>query len=360
MNHIELFAGIGGFRQAMNLIQNDFGLNFDCLGFSEIDANAQKTYLANYPSAAHEYAMGNIVKFNENSGNTLQDWHIDLLTGGFPCQAFSMMGKQKGFEDERGQMFFQIHHILKRKIDDGDPIKFVVLENVKALKTHNKGETLKHIISMLQGLGYSTYYDILNASDFGQAQNRNRVIIFATMLKEPIEFSAENISKALYLADLSKVSITLQQSVLDVLDKSVDSKYYLSDKLKKTILSDGSGNFKSKSEINQLIARPLTATMHKMHRACQDNYYSDGFINADDPIKYLETFFTKEELQSQPIRKLTPEEAFALQGFPKEFATNARNHGVCNGALYKQAGNAVSVNMIYAVLYYLFIYLNLK
>lgn len=360
MNHIELFAGIGGFRQAMNLIQKDFGLDFHCLGFSEIDAKAQQTYLSNYPEAASEFAMGDIVSFNEHNIDVLKNWHIDLLTGGFPCQAFSMMGKQRGFEDERGQMFFQIHNILQQKIADNDPVRFVILENVKALKTHDKGKTLKHIISMLEELGYHVFYDILNASDYKQAQNRNRVIIFATLANDNIPFSSDIIKNTFSEAYDSKWSIFAQVSVLDVLEKDVDTKYYLSDKLKKTILADGSGNFKSKSEINQTIARPLTATMHKMHRACQDNYYSDGFINALDPVKYLENTFTKDELQQQPIRKLTPEEAFNLQGFPKGFATRARENGVCNGALYKQAGNAVSVNMIYAVLYYLFIHLNLK
>lgn len=100
--------------------------------------------------------------------------------------------------------------------------------------------------------------------------------------------------------------------------------------------------------------------MHKMHRACQDNYYSDGFIHSDDPIGYLNQTFTKEELARQPIRKLTPHEAFALQGFRPQFVDNAQAVKVCDGSLYKQAGNAVSVNVIYAVLYYLFIHLKLS
>ena len=134
--------------------------------------------------------------------------------------------------------------------------------------------------------------------------------------------------------------------------KTVDAKYYLSDKLKPTILADGSANFKSKSDINQLIARTLTASMHKMHRACQDNYYSQDFIDSHGAINHV-LDYTKEQLAKLSIRKLTPQEAFMLQGFPAEFATIAQNARVANGALYKQAGNAVSVNVIYAVLYYL-------
>ena len=145
----------------------------------------------------------------------------------------------------------------------------------------------------------------------------------------------------------------LQSTVADILEVNVHPKYYLSDRLKPTILADGSQSFKSKSEINQLIARPLTATMHKMHRACQDNYYSDGFIKSANKQDYLSKEYSKEELASQQIRRITPEEAFLLQGFRRDFVENARLQGVSDTSLYKQAGNAVSVNVIYAVLLYL-------
>ena len=138
----------------------------------------------------------------------------------------------------------------------------------------------------------------------------------------------------------------------EILSADVAKKYFLSERIKPTLLADGSANFKSKSDINMSIARPLTATMHKMHRACQDNYYSQDFIESHGKVNPVKTM-TKEELAKLPIRKLTPEEAFMLQGFPSEFAVNGRNAGVADGALYKQAGNAVSVNTIYAVLYYL-------
>ena len=137
-----------------------------------------------------------------------------------------------------------------------------------------------------------------------------------------------------------------------VIKGEVEAKYYLSEKIKPTLLSDGSAGFRSNSEIDQVVARPLTATMHKMHRACQDNYYSDLFIQSNGEDRPSERM-TKEELSRIPIRKLTPKEAFMLQGFPQNFADNAGHARVANGAMYKQAGNAVSVNTIYAVLYYL-------
>lgn len=354
MKHIELFAGIGGFRKAMDCIQRDFGFPFECLAFSEIDMNASKTYKANY-DVSGEIEMGDIVEFNSDMSR-YAELDFDLLTGGFPCQAFSMMGKQKGFEDDRGTMFFQIEKILEFKKP-----RYVVLENVKNLISHDKGNTFKEIKRRLETLGYHVYFDVFNTADFKLAQKRSRVIVFATTksLGDTFVFNAETV-RATFLKNLDMCSSILKQdNVLDVLSKHVPLKYYLSERIKPTLLADGSKNFVSKSEINQLIARPLTATMHKMHRACQDNYYSDGFINSNNPVNYLEQIFTKEELAQQPIRKLTPHEAFALQGFDSAFVDNAQKVKVCDGALYKQAGNAVSVNVIYAVLYYLFIHLNI-
>jgi DNA (cytosine-5)-methyltransferase 1 len=173
-------------------------------------------------------------------------------------------------------------------------------------------------------------------------------------------FSEDKIKEVFEANKNRFLSLSIQHNVMDVLEKQVQDKYFLSERIKPTLLADGSKNFVSKSEINQLIARPLTATMHKMHRACQDNYYSQYFIDSPDPIRYLERNYTKEELAMQPIRKLTPSEAFALQGFPKDFVTNAQAAKVCDGALYKQAGNAVSVNVIYAILYYIFVNQNIQ
>lgn len=355
MKHIELFAGIGGFRKAMEGIENDFSIPFQCIGFSEIDANASKTYRANFNTET-EVEMGDIVEFNSDMSR-YDNLDFDLLTGGFPCQSFSMMGKRLGFNDHRGTMFFQIEKIIEKKKP-----RFVILENVKNLLTHDKGRTFREIVARLQSLGYKVFFDIFNSMDYRLAQKRSRLIVFATNIDLPSDFVFTNESvNAVFAKNIKKFkSLMIQASVLDVLARSVPQKYYLSERIKPTLLADGSKNFVSKSEINQIIARPLTATMHKMHRACQDNYYSDGFILAEDPVAYLEQRFSKEELALQPIRKLTPQEAFALQGFPKEFVANAQAERVCDGALYKQAGNAVSVNVIYAVLYYLFVHLKLK
>jgi len=356
MKHVELFAGIGGFRRAIDLIGKDFNTPVKCVAYSEIDQYANKTYEANY-NTLEELVIGDIVEFTSKLENIKNLPYFDLITGGFPCQSFSMMGNQNGFNDIRGNVFFNIISIIKEKKP-----KFILLENVKNIITHDSGNTFKVVKDEIQKAGYKHfYYDIFNTVNFGLAQKRNRVFIFATNVDLPDDFKFDEKSVIREFNRITEeTSLVKQRTIFDVLEKEVDKKYYLSETLKPTILSDGSKNFKSKSEINQMIARPLTATMVKMHRACQDNYYSDDFINSKNPHEYLEQKFSKIEQSKHNIRKLTPIEAFLLQGFEGEFVKNAEKNGLSNHQLYKQAGNAVSVNTVYAVLHYLFISNNLK
>lgn len=349
MKHLELFAGIGGFRMAFDILGKDQNIPIQCIGYSEIDSFAQKTYTSNYNTDG-EIILGDIVSFTSNKKNIETLPNFDILTGGFPCQSFSMMGKQKGFNDVRGNVFFNIIEILKIKKP-----KFVLLENVKNLITHDKGNTINIILKEIENIGYKNiFYSVLNTENFGLAQKRNRVFIFATTENLPFNFEFGEQEIIQNFKNI-KTSLLNQKNILDVLDKEVEEKYYLSSTLKPTILANGSKKFKSKSEINQLIARPLTATMVKMHRACQDNYYSHEFLNSEKPLEYLKQKFSKEEQEKHRIRKLTPHEAFLLQGFNRNFVDNAIKNGVSNHQLYKQAGNAVSVNAVYAVLHYLFI-----
>jgi len=347
MRHLELFAGIGGFRQAIDLVCHDHGMLSECVGFSEIDSKAHLTYCINYKTSG-EVDMGDIVAFTSDVEKIQGLPDFDLLTGGFPCQTFSMMGEQAGFQEERGQMFFRIMDIIKVKAP-----KYVLLENVKNLINHDKGNTIKRIVSELKSAGYTVHLDVFNTNDFGLPQTRNRTLIFARRdEKTDFEFSKELVKQCFHEIKRDRCSLKFYESTIEILDKNVEPKYYLSERIKPTILSDGSAGFKSNSEIDKKIARPLTASMHKMHRACQDNYFSDLYINSNGKNR-PSTWMTKEELSKIAIRKLTPEEAFKLQGFPAEFASNSRAVGVANGSLYKQAGNAVSVNTIYAVLHYL-------
>lgn len=347
MKHLELFSGIGGFRMAMHYIEADGLIGFENIAFSEIDPSANRTYAANYDTSG-EIEIGDISSFTANSNNIRNLPNFNFLTAGFPCQSFSMMGNQEGFKDNRGQLFFRIMDVVRVKKP-----KYLLLENVKNLYTHDKRRTFRRIIQELKDQGYYIFHDIFNSADFGLPQTRNRVVIFATLEEVPLNFTFSSDEVRAHFQRCRKdMSISQFETVLDILEKEVPQKYYLSERIKPTILSDGSGGFKSKSDINQLIARPLTASMHKMHRACQDNYYSTDFIESNGLINPVLTH-TKEELAQLPIRKLTPSEAMMLQGFPADFAEKASRLGVSNGALYKQAGNAVSVNTIYSILHYL-------
>jgi DNA (cytosine-5)-methyltransferase 1 len=351
MRHLELFAGIGGFRHALDLLAKDEIMPFDCVGYSEIDNKAKDTYRANYDTTG-ELDMGDIVQFTSNVENILNIEDFDLLTGGFPCQTFSVMGGQAGFNEDRGQMFFRIMDIISVRHP-----RYVLLENVKNLCRHDNGRTYNRIRQELEAEGYNVFSCVFNTANFHLPQTRNRVLIFATTEDVPVHFEKEFTSEriqACFDEVYTKLSVSHYSNTIEILAKHVDEKYYLSERIKPTLLADGSANFKSKSDINQLIARTLTASMHKMHRACQDNYFSQDFIDSDGKINHV-TDYTKEQLATLKIRKLTPEEAFMLQGFPANFVSNARKAKVADTALYKQAGNAVSVNVIYAVMYFLIV-----
>ena len=229
------------------------------------------------------------------------------------------MGKQQGFTDERGTLFFTIERILKKHKP-----KVIVLENVKNLLTHDRGKTIKRMLEILEDkLNYKVYYDVLNTSDYGLPQTRRRVFIVGFLIEE----FGEELNTFTFPSPEK-----LNETVFDLLDENVDKKYFLSHKILPTILSNGSKNYYSKSEINLKIAKPLTATMHKMHRANQDNYYED-IVNRN---KFEDTV----EKRISTIRRLTPNECRKLQGFPNNW-----KYVVSDTQLYRQFGNAVSVNV---------------
>ena len=163
---IDLFAGIGGFRIASQAARGK------CVFTSEWDEHAQKTYFANFG----EFPFGDISK--EETKQFIPTG-FDVLCGGFPCQPFSHAGLKKGFEDTRGTLFFDIVDILNRNIEKKKPIKVVFLENVKGLKSLDKGNTLKKILEVLDELGYNVSCEVLNSKNFGLPQNRERIFIVA-------------------------------------------------------------------------------------------------------------------------------------------------------------------------------------
>lgn len=353
MRHLELFSGIGGFRRAFDLLTSDGIMPFESIGYSEINERAALTYQICYKPQQNELAIGDIVKFTTDIEAIRSLAPVDIITGGFPCQAFSMMGLKQGFKEDRGQLFFRITDIIDA-LGDQKP-RYLLLENVKNLQSHDKKNTYKRVRQELEARGYTVREDIFNTAHFGLPQKRSRIYIFATSEDLPNGFMfdfSENRVLDCFKEHQSRFGGLQFNSVLDILEKDVDPRYFLSAKVKPTILSDGTAGYRSKSEINQFIARTLTATMHKMHRACQDNYYSQDFIASHGKKNPVLTM-TKEQLAGIDIRKITPEEAFMLQGFPREFVTQARAAGISDGALYTQAGNAVSVNVVYAIMQYL-------
>lgn len=334
----DLFAGIGGFRYACEKAFKKNKIKNLSVGWSEIDKYCQITYRSNY-SLNNTYFIDDIKKITANNTNFCNQYNynslkkknfiknnlcdFDLLFAGFPCQSFSTMGKQQALNDERGALFFDIAAILHSKKP-----KYFILENVKRLLTIDDKKTFKTIISILQKENYDVSWWLLDSKDYGVPQTRRRVFIYGSLKKNNNNFPIDPPS-------ISKKIITTKS----ILEKNTESKYILSKKILKTILKDGTGGYYSKSEIDLEIARPLTRTMVKMHRAHQDNYYSNKFINNEKKLKW--------------IRKLTPLEALRLQGFSDKFYHNAKKNNISDTQLYMQAGNSVTVNVVEAILNHL-------
>ena len=207
---------------------------FQCVGFSEIDDKAKKTYKTVYKTDG-EFDIGDIVNFTSNKKNIKALPSFDLLTGGFPCQTFSMMGKQRGFNEDRGQMFFRIMDIVDQKAP-----KFILLENVKNLYTHDKGKTYARIEAELRARGYKVFSDIFNTADYQLPQKRSRIIIFATRGRVPKDFDqlfSSQIIKDFFEKKGKETSVLRYRNTLQLLERTAPPKYFLSERIKPTILA---------------------------------------------------------------------------------------------------------------------------
>ncbi|MBD3725355.1 MAG: DNA cytosine methyltransferase, partial [Flavobacteriaceae bacterium] len=310
---IDLFAGIGGFRLAL---QN---LGGKCVFTSEWDKQAKKTYRANFG----ETPFGDITK--EETKKYIPD-NFDILCAGFPCQAFSIAGKRGGFEDTRGTLFFDVAEIIKRK----QP-KAIFLENVKGLKSHDKGKTLATILNVLRNdLGYFVPEpQIVNAKDFGVPQNRERIYIvgFHPDLK---------INHFEYPKPLEK-----KVTFLDVKEENVvNTKYYLSIQYLQTLINHkarhknkGNGFGYSIIEDNEIANAVVCGGMGRERNLVLDHRITD----------FRPTTKIKGEVNRNGIRKMTPREWARLQGFPDNFIIP-----VADASAYKQFGNSVAVPAIQA------------
>lgn len=350
---LDLCAGIGGFRAGCEILNNP-NISFNVVGFAEIDKYPKIAYKAMYDTK-DEIDLGDIKFLTRTDGEEFKGGFLkksvlrstrieknipnhDILFAGFPCQPFSQMGSELGVDDMlgRGELIFDLVEIIREKQPD-----YFVLENVKKFYNHNNGrlcELIKNELATI-GPGYQVQTWVLNAKDYSVPQVRNRLFIvgckqtvYDGKLEPPLAVKID----------------PYEQGVHKFLEQNTDEKYYLSERIKKTILNEGTGGWKAKAEINKFIARPLTKTMHKMHRASQDNYYSDSFINGKwDEVRQqiIETSDGKNR-----IRRITPYEALKIQGFSESLISKALESGLSDTRLYMAAGNAVPPPLVSAVL----------
>jgi len=294
LKFIDLFCGIGGFRVAMDQACMENDLMPKCVFSSDIDPYCQDSYEANFGHRPH----GDITKIDEKDIPS-----HDILFAGFPCQPFSIIGNKMGFSDIRGTLFFDIARILKATTP-----KAFILENVKQLVGHDKGQTLKIIIQTLEDLGYSVRYSVLNALDYGLPQKRERVIIVGH--REPILFSFPS-------------PIKPYKSLDEILEKNVNQKHFASSMIKEKRMS------KHKSAYR-------TSIWHENKAGNICSYPYSCALRAGASYNYLLV---------NGERRLTPREMFRLQGFPDDYKIIVNDYQA-----RKQAGNAVPVHLVKAVI----------
>lgn len=315
---IDLFAGIGGFRIAM---QN---LGGKCVYSSEFDAKAQESYFANYG----EMPFGDITK--EITKRYIPKY-FDVLCAGFPCQAFSMAGRRLGFKDEtRGTLFFEVEDILRKH----QPKAFF-LENVKGLAIHDKGRTLKTILDHLDDAGYNVVPpQILNAMDFGVPQHRERIYIIGFRKDLGIDVKDFQYPKPVTTGDN-------RPKFRDVMEKEeVSVKYYLStvyvETLKRHRARHEAAGHGFGYEIIDTDGVANAIVVGGMGR--ERNLIIDKRLKDFTPVTNI-----KGEVNRDGIRKMTPREWARLQGFPDKFKIV-----VADASAYKQFGNSVAIPAVQA------------
>jgi DNA (cytosine-5)-methyltransferase 1 len=352
------FSGIGSPEMALKLLGIDHEQVFAC----EIDKYARKSHRAIY---GEDYKLYEDITKRDHS----EVEQLDLYVAGFPCQAFSMAGKRKGFEDTRGTLFFNVAEFIKI-----NQPKCFILENVKGLLSHDGGKTFQTIISLLtdnggtangqmfipyfeDGLGYHVYYKVLNTKDFGIPQNRERIFIVG--FKEFREFRFPK-------------PFPLELRLKDMLQDNLDDKYFLSDKMIKNFINRPlAKNYPFfPLNINSKYSPCLTARYYKM--AATDPYLKvpsatkKGYEEAGDGdsinfsvpnskirrgrvgkgvAQTLDTACNQAIVNTYRIRRLTPLECWRLQGYPDAAFMEAQKVN-SDTQLYKQAGNSITVNVM--------------
>ena len=347
MRIVSLFSGIGGFELG---IKNS-KLHGEVVFSSEIDTNAKKSYLSNF---SNNNLNGDITKVSEKDIP-----NHDLLVAGFPCQSFSIAGLQKGFNDTRGTLFFDIVRILKEK----QP-RYILLENVKNLVGHDEGRTFKIIIKTLNEIGYTIDFSVINSVEAGLAQNRERTYIVGILnkkaekhikdvrnkkidvLKSTFEYKGFNFFDSLKFNNE-------QQYIKDIISEKVDSRFLISNDRIINFLENN--NFPEKKEERKIIKlfdlpREIWNDLERQRRVYSINGISPTILARSDTAKIF-----IDNGQNSYIRKFTPRETFKLQGFDDNFISNIERT-VSITQQYKQAGNAVSPPVITGIINHLLEY----
>ncbi len=291
-----LFAGVGGIDLAF---QN---AGFKIEWANEIDNKACQTYSKNFK---HQIICDDIKNLKTENLSK-----VDILTGGFPCQAFSIAGHQKGFLDERGSLIFELLRIVKEL-----ELRVLFLENVKNLKSHQQGKTLKHIINAIEKLGYKIKYQVMNSCEYSNIpQNRERVYIVC--FRNDSDYKNFEFPK----------KVNKRLSIQDILEKNVNESFYYNKTKYYELLKQ---EMKNKNTCYQWRRQYVRENKNNL---CPTLTANMGMGGHNVPL-----------ILDNDIRKLTPRECARLQGFPDSFDLP---NNLPNSALYKQIGNSVSVPVV--------------
>ena len=322
MKFLDLFAGIGGFRLGME------SASHKCIGFCEIDKFARASYKAIHNTEG-EIELHDITEVTEEEIRNIG--HVDVICGGFPCQAFSIAGARRGFEDTRGTLFFEIARfasILKPQ--------YLFLENVKGLLNHDKGDTFEVILSALDELGYDVEWQVLNSKNFGVPQNRERVFIIGHFRGErtrnvfPIGRNTEQVDE-LPRENITTNTLTARYTAVG------NGSYIIESEQKKIKIKEATSQGYAEAEVGDSVN--LSHPNSKTRRGRVGKQIANTLLTGESQ-GVVEPDFR--------IRKLTPRECWRLQGFP-DWAFDKAQEVNSNSQLYKQAGNSVTVNVIAAI-----------
>lgn len=309
MEFIELFAGVGGFRLGISQAIPDA----KCVYSNEWDKHAAQTYDKNYKGEQIDQSDITTVKARDIPAH-------DCLVGGFPCQAFSIAGKRRGFDETRGTLFFEIARLLSHHRP-----RHLVLENVKGLLSHDNGKTFTTILGVLADLGYDSEWQVFNSKDFGVPQNRERVFIIGHLREQCGR-------KILPISGTNEVRTKPHASKEKVYSGTLTARQFAS----------WGGNYIAVPENTKLgfaIARDGDS-VNMRHQASKTRRgrVGKGIANT------LDTGEPQAVFNGNRLRQLTPIECERLQGFPDNWT-----EGVSDTQRYKQMGNAVTVNVIKAI-----------